>query len=442
MARCANCGSGNPRCRCLIVDDPGGTTLVHGTGETDYPYFIESLTSATTIEVLDTETINLTLDGSQTTGYVLSADALIDGNSVHTGDGPPPADLGNDGDTYLDSDTGDIYGPKDPTTGWGPPTGNITGPAGPQGPPGATGPPGPTGPTGDPGPTGPPGGQGPPGPRGNTGPTGATGPTGPQGSTGPPGPTGSAGPPGPTGPTGPAGPQGTSVTLVGSVPTVFDLPTGLGPADAGTGYIVDADGDMWLWDGTAWVDVGQIVGPQGPQGPGGTGPQGPQGPPGADSTVPGPQGPTGATGPTGPQGEAGPTGPQGPTGSTGATGAQGPAGTPGSLWYTASPTTPTPPDVPDPREGDQFLDPPTGNTFRYTSGAWVPTGSIRGSQGPQGAPGSTGPAGPQGDPGPTGARGSLWFTGTGPPPAIPGARPDDLYLDTSTGNIYTDLVAA
>jgi hypothetical protein len=119
--------------------------------------------------------------------------------------------------------------------------------------------------------------QGEPGP---TGPTGALGPTGP--SDGPTGPTGATGPTGPTGDTGPTGAQGTDIHFAGSVATVENLPAvGNSVNDA---YIVDADGNLYVWNGTSFDDAGQIVGPQGPSGP---------------------------TGDTGPQGDTGPTGPSG-----------------------------------------------------------------------------------------------------------------------------------
>jgi len=108
----------------------------------------------------------------------------------------------------------------------------------------------------------------------NTGPTGAQGPTGPTGSTGAIGPTGPTGATGDTGPTGPTGPQGTDIHFVGSVANVGSLPTvGNSVNDA---YIVDSDGNLYVWDGSSWTDAGQIVGPQGP-----TGPQGSTGPTGA-----------------------------------------------------------------------------------------------------------------------------------------------------------------
>ena len=124
---------------------------------------------------------------------------------------------------------------------------------------------------------------------------------------------GPVGPQGEQGPAGPEGPQGASITLLGSVPEVANLPAdGNSVNDA---YVVTANGELYVWDGTQWNSVGQIVGPQGPQGiPGPTGetgpegPQGPVGPTGADSTVPGPQG------------DVGPEGPAGPTGPTGASG--------------------------------------------------------------------------------------------------------------------------
>ena len=108
-----------------------------------------------------------------------------------------------------------------------------------------------------------------------------------------------------------SGKDGTSVNIVGSVPTSASLPTDLGPEDAGDGYIANDTGDLWVWSGTSWSNVGQIQGPPGPQG------------------VPGPQGPQGATGNQGNQGVPGATGSQGPPGPTGSTSSQGPQGVPG-----------------------------------------------------------------------------------------------------------------
>jgi hypothetical protein len=87
-----------------------------------------------------------------------------------------------------------------------------------------------------------------------------------------------------------------AVNLKGSVALVADLPT-TGNTDRDA-YIVDEDGDLYIWDGTSWYTAGQIVGPQGP-----TGPTGATGIQGADSFV------TGPTGPTGPSGVISVTGP-------------------------------------------------------------------------------------------------------------------------------------
>jgi len=80
----------------------------------------------------------------------------------YTGTGGPSADLGEDGDLYLDTQASDVYVRMD---GQWTPVANLRGPegpAGPEGPEGPQGPPGPEGPQGPPGPEGP---QGPPGPR-------------------------------------------------------------------------------------------------------------------------------------------------------------------------------------------------------------------------------------------------------------------------------------
>lgn len=239
--------------------------------------------------------------------------------------------------------------------------------SGTEGPTGPTGPAGATGPEGDTGPTGP-SGSGATGPTGEAGPTGPTGaqgssinilgsvatvgdlpsssntvndayivdadgnlyiwdgsqwfdagqiqgPTGPTGDAGATGPTGESGPTGAAGDTGPTGPQGASLTLLGSVATVGDLPSSNNTA--GDAYVVDADGDVYAWDGSQWNNVGALEGPVGPTGPAGD---------------------AGPTGPTGPTGAAG-TGDTGPTGPTGATGSAGSATFSGTTDATAASIT-------------------------------------------------------------------------------------------------------
>ena len=240
------------------------------------------------------------------------------------------------------------------------------GPAGVQGPIGPTGPAGPQGPQGSVGATGP---QGSPGPAG---PTGGIGPTGPVGATGPAGSQGVAGPIGPQGAPGPG------FLFLGDVATVAALPpTGNTEGDS---YLVQADSNLYIWNGTAWVDAGDIQGPQGVAGI-----QGPAGPTGAQ----GPAGPTGATGATGPAGPQGPVGPAGPTGSTGAAGAPGPTG---------------------------------------ATGAQGPVGPA----GPTGLTGGPGPAGPQGPVGPIGPQGPQGLTG---PAGVAGAP--TIITSNPNGGAYT-----
>lgn len=136
------------------------------------------------------------------------------------------------------------------------------------------------------------------------------------------------------GPPGPVGPAGPSLNMKGSVASSADLPTtGNNVNDA---YITTDTGDLWVWTGSTWQNVGPITGPQGPAGPpGATGAQGTNGaaatvavgtvttlPAGSPATVTNagtslaalfnfgiPQGQTGATGNPGPTGPTGATGP-------------------------------------------------------------------------------------------------------------------------------------
>ena len=184
---------------------------------------------------------------------------------------------------------------------------------------GATGPQGPSGNDGATGASGFDGASGPQGPLGNDG---ATGASGFDGASGPQGPQGY------DGATGPQGPSGTSVTIIGSVPTVGASPqvtlnAAFPGASNGDGVIALNTGNLWVLTSGTWNDVGTIVGPQGATGASGligsTGPQGPQGFIGST----GPQGPQGATG-------SGATGASGVAGTNGATGASGVAGTNGA----------------------------------------------------------------------------------------------------------------
>jgi len=71
--------------------------------------------------------------------------------------------------------------------------------------------------------------------------------------------------------------------------------------------------------------------------------------------------------------------------------------------------------------------------------AWTQVSNIKGPTGSVGAQGPQGPAGPTGSAGatgPTGTRGSLWYQGAGAPGTIAGELANDLYLNTTTGDVY------
>jgi hypothetical protein len=188
----------------------------------------------------------------------------------------PSTALGNIGDFYLNTATGDVHY-KSAATTWTL-TGNIKGPQGNVGATGATGPAGATGATG---------------PAGVAGPIGATGPQGP---AGPAGATGLQGPAGTAGATGPAGAQGIAGTNGINGTNGTAVLNGTTNPTAGIGV----NGDFYINTATntiygpkangTWPAGASLVGPAG---------------------VAGPQGPTGATGLQGP---AGATGPQGPAG--------------------------------------------------------------------------------------------------------------------------------
>ncbi|QUD15906.1 hypothetical protein [Nocardia phage KYD2] len=181
--------------------------------------------------------------------------------------------------------------------------------------------------------------------QGPEGPEGPEGPQGPAGATGATGATGAAGATGPQGEVGPAGPQGVpgedgaGIEIAGSVATYAELPDDLGPTDAGDGYLVTADGKLYIWDGSAFPSNGTGVEFRGPVGP--TGAQGIQG----------------VAGPQGIQGPAGADGAAGATGATGSTGATGPRG---SKWFTGAGA---PSGVSGSVAGDMYLDTGTGDVY-------------------------------------------------------------------------------
>ena len=186
---------------------------------------------------------------------------------------------------------------------------------------------------GDKGDTGEKGDKGDTGAKGDTGNKGETGATGQKGDTGPKGDTGDTGATGDTGPTGATGDTGATgagLNIKGSYNTyeelIHDHPTG----EPGDGYLVN--GSLYVWNGNAWENVGNIKGDTGDTGAkgdtGDTGVKGDTGNTGAkgDTGDTGAKGDTGATGDKGDTGDTGPQGVKGDTGNTGDTGETGPKG--------------------------------------------------------------------------------------------------------------------
>lgn len=242
---------------------------------------------------------------------------------------------------------------------------------------GAVGPTGPTGPRGETGVAGPKGDKGEIGPKGDKGETGAQGLQGEKGEKGTDGvdagfgtPTGSVtiddstgtpfvtitasgpntakifnfefsgikgekgadgkngadGAQGPQGPQGPAGKDGTGVTIKGSFVSEEELKEAHATGETGDAYLVA--GNLYVWSGNDWTNVGRIEGPTGP-----TGKPGKDGVNGKD----GAQGPQGIQGERGPQGLQGEQGPQGAKGDKGDQGEKGDTGTfAASDWSTTT----------------------------------------------------------------------------------------------------------
>lgn len=67
-------------------------------------------------------------------------------------------------------------------------------------------------------------------------------------------------------PQGLQGVDGKGVSIAGTAATYSALPTGLGPTDSGKGYFVTADGDLYVWDGSAFPANGSGIAFQGPTG--------------------------------------------------------------------------------------------------------------------------------------------------------------------------------
>lgn len=186
------------------------------------------------------------------------------------------------GDTGEKGDTGDAFTYEDFTPEQLAGLKGDTGDTGPAGPKGDTGDKGETGETGS---------------KGDTGETGATGEKGEQGPKGDTGDTGATGDTGPAGAKGDTGATGIGTTIKGSYNTYQELVNAHPTGDATDSYLVN--GSLYVWNGNAWENVGNLKGDTGAIGP------------------------KGDTGDSGVKGDTGNTGPKGDIGATGATGATG-----------------------------------------------------------------------------------------------------------------------
>lgn len=135
------------------------------------------------------------------------------------------------------------------------------------------------------------------------------------------------------------GADGKGISIAGSAPTYAALPGGLGAGDAGKGYLVQADGLLYIWTGSAFPANGSGVAFKGDKG---------------DKGDTGTKGDTGAKGDTGNQGIAGTAGAKGDKGDAGVAGASG------SRWFTG---TGAPGAVGGAVVGDLYLDTDSGNVY-------------------------------------------------------------------------------
>ena len=83
------------------------------------------------------------------------------------------------------------------------------------------------------------------------------------GPPGLPGPRGLKGEKGEKGDKGDQGDRGYGIAIRGELADAGALPTP--PADPSDAYIIG--GELYVWDSSSWVNVGQFVGPEGPDGP-------------------------------------------------------------------------------------------------------------------------------------------------------------------------------
>lgn len=180
------------------------------------------------------------------------------------------------------------------------------------------------------------------GPKGDPGEEGLPGKKGDRGEPGPPGEKGDKGdrgPKGDKGDTGPEGPAGKGISIAGQVARYADLPKNLTAEDAGAGYIVDTDGDLYVWGGERFPAEGA----------------------GVDFV--GPRGNTGPKGDRGDQGLKGDKGDRGERGDQGQKGDTGPKGDRGTKWFFGDGA---PGAIAGLQAGDCYMDTTTGIVYAYS----------------------------------------------------------------------------
>lgn len=72
------------------------------------------------------------------------------------------------------------------------------------------------------------------------------------------------------GPPGEDGADGNTFNIIGTVPTVDDLPAERpdgAQLENGDGFIIAETGELYVWNGSLWVNYGNLTGPPGPPGP-------------------------------------------------------------------------------------------------------------------------------------------------------------------------------
>lgn len=247
--------------------------------------------------------------------------------TIYSGNGEPPFQLGRQGDVFIRNDIPKIYLNYGPNTGW-----DLLITTGLQG------------------------------ERGDSGFTGQRGFTGSKGQ------------------------DGSGLTIIGELNSFAELPPS---AELGQTYVIS--GNLWVWTGSSFQDVGQVRGFTGSQGQSGiNGTNGTNG----DTGFTGSRGIQGFTGQAGGIGRAGFVGQRGFTGLTGSQGIQGLVGFTGSRGETGAgvkikDVLEQVVDLPETGEdGDAYSI--NQNLYVWRGTEWVNTGSITGFTGSQGFTGSKG----------------------------------------------------